>query len=245
MIETRDTKNKSVWFHCFDLDTKKYYFSDLQFEEMFWIGIETAIGNFVVFHHYQKPDMPLHKGLFLFDIKSKKIIWRNNELIYYFTRDNFIYTINHAFEGKKFCKLDFNTGNIIEEYGEDEYEKINELKSLAANENELSEYHFPKQTSLKNIFQKRGVEKYFKNVLADNFVETIERENICFVGYHSGAAKEGFARSLAAFDESGTLIFHETIDKNIPKIAVDTFFILKNKLFILKEKKILQIFSIT
>lgn len=245
LIETRDTKSKSVWFHCFNLDTKKYYFTDLQFDEKFWIGVETALGDFVVFHRYQKPDMPMHKGLFLFDIESKKILWRNDELTFYFADDNFIFTINHAFEGKKFCKLELSTGSIIEEYSEDEYEIINELKSFASNENELSEYHFAKQTLLNSIMPKLGVEKYFKNVAVDNFVETIEYENIFFVGYHSGGANEGFAHSLAAFDENGKLIFHESIDKNISKIAVDTFFILKNKLFILKEKKILQIFSIT
>lgn len=245
LIETRDTKSKSVWFHCFNLETKEYHFTDLQFEEKFWIGIETAKDDFIIFHKYQKPDMPMHKGIFFFDIKTQKIIWQNEEFIFYFAHENFIYTVNQTFDGKKFCKLDLFTGNIIEEYSESEYEKINELKSSAANENDFSDYHFSKQNSLKNILQKVGVEKYFKSIAVDDFVETIEYENIFFVGYHSGNSAKGFSLSLAAFDESGKLCFHETIDKNLSKIAVDTFFILKNKLFILKEKKFLQIFSIT
>lgn len=244
LLETRDTEKMIASFHCLDFITKKYFFSNLHFEEKFWIGIETAKNDFVIFHNYQKPDMPMHKGFFLFDIKTQKTIWKKPDLVFNFLHENIIYAFNQGFEGKKFYTLDIFSGNILEEFREDEYQKINDAKLLAVESEDYSDYHFPQKTSLKNLNEGDFIEIYFNKNTFDDILETISFENILLVGYHETRSNGGYKHSLAIFDNRGKILFTETIDKNIAKIALDTFFILKNKLFILKEKKILQVYSI-
>lgn len=218
----------------------------MQFEEKFWIGIEAARGDFIIFHKFLKPDMPMHKGLFVFDIKTQKIVWENDSLVFSFIDDNFIYAFNNTFDGKVFYKLNLFNGEILEEFSENEVDKINQLKALAKQEEDYLHYLFPQKKTMQSLDDANPVKKIFygKSEVHD-LVETIEYKDVFFASLHLGNVNSGYNHTLTAFNDNGKIIFNETLDKNITKIAPDTFFILKNKLFILKEKKILQIFTIS
>ena len=52
LIEKRDMESKEVYFDCLDLVSGEYVFTDLQFEEKFWLGIEKIYKDVIFFHKY-------------------------------------------------------------------------------------------------------------------------------------------------------------------------------------------------
>ncbi|MCZ7614113.1 MAG: DUF4905 domain-containing protein [Ignavibacteriaceae bacterium] len=74
IIEERESEQKQVYFHCIELTSGKKILQDFQLDDKFWVGIESVKDDYIYFHKFAKPDMPKHKGIFAFDIKTKKNI---------------------------------------------------------------------------------------------------------------------------------------------------------------------------
>ena len=76
-VEIRDSGDKRVSFSAINLENCEIYFNDLQTEERWLTGIETAFDGVLLLHNYQSESGPAHKGLIAIDGKTGKIIWSN------------------------------------------------------------------------------------------------------------------------------------------------------------------------
>ena len=141
VIEERDPDTKEVFFTCLDIKTGKKILNDFQLEEKFWVGIEEIYKDIIYFHKFRKPDMPGHLGIIVFDIKTKSILWETDEYIFLFIHNDELYCYKEKFEGRNFYKLDYHSGKLIADLGEDVSE-INSLreKNLSQNNLRLSFY---------------------------------------------------------------------------------------------------------
>jgi hypothetical protein len=63
--------------------------------------------------------MPGHKGILAFDLLEQKIIWQSEDYSFLFIHEDVLYSYKQHFEGRSFYKLDYHTGNLIEELGSD------------------------------------------------------------------------------------------------------------------------------
>ena len=126
VIEERDPETKEVFFTCLDIKTGKKIFENFQLEEKFWVGIEEIYKDTIYFHKFRKPDMPGHLGIVSFDIKTKNILWETDEYIFLFIYDDELYCYKDRFEGRSFYKLDYRSGKLIADLGED----VTEINSL-------------------------------------------------------------------------------------------------------------------
>ena len=75
--EIRNSEDKRVSFSAIDLLTGGIYFDDLQTEERWLTGIETAYDGVLLLHNYQSESGPAHKGLISIDGKTGKTTWSN------------------------------------------------------------------------------------------------------------------------------------------------------------------------
>ncbi|MGE5810476.1 MAG: DUF4905 domain-containing protein [Ignavibacteria bacterium] len=242
IIEERDTQLKEAYFNCLEIDKGKKIFENVQLEEKFWIGIESVYSDIIFFHKYMKPDMPAHKGIIAFDINSASILWKNMDYNFLFAADNKIYCHKTFFEGKRFFILNFSTGEVIKELG-DEVLEINKIKEKFSGENEENDYLFPQP-----VDKNESSDPVLKELIGENSaagkIEQARYGDLIFL-HALENTKDGFRNIFTVFDIlTGKTILTEIINKKIDKFLPEAFFIKGNLLFLLKEKDTLVVYSI-
>jgi len=241
VIEERDPKTKEVFFSCYDLVTKTKYFSNFQFEEKSWIGIESVEDNLIIFHFYLKPDMPQHKGFFVYDIKQKKIIWKNEALTYFFSDNKKIIAFQQQFEGRFYVEIDLRSGEAIRNLGED-YAQVNSLKLQAQEAKSYEDYLFPEVFNpLQEDSQYDCIRNSVSNFSFSGQVEYLQSGKFFYFTFHEKEDEKFTQHFYICETANGSLFFSDVLNKNIPNYAADSFFVYKNFLFLIKEKQIVEI----
>ena len=243
LIEKRDMESKEVYFDCLDLVSGEYVFTDLQFEEKFWIGIEKIYKDVIFFHKYSKPDMPGHQEIIAVDMNTQEILWRNQEYIYGFVHQGKVFVFKQQFEGRKYLTLDYRTGEVFEESGIN-LDEINKLYDESRNAEDYSDYRFPEKGfgadgKIMNI-----IEKLKDNTSADG-MEYFLVDDMLFCSYHIKTENNKMDQEFSIVSETtGEKIFSETLCNGTERIMTDSFFIYKQFLFLLMEKNGLKIYII-
>lgn len=247
IIEEREPSGKQVFFNCIELDSGKKIFKDFQPEIDFWMGIEAVQDDLIFFHKFAKPDMPKHRGIFAYDIKSKNFIWENSELTFLFLLDEKIFAYRDRFEGRDFFSINSFSGEIIEELGND-YEKINRLRNESLLENSMAGCLFPEIFEPGIVLNSR--QNQFLQSLRNNFVisgkiEFIMKDELLMMSFHTVNSKGSFDNLFKAVDLSnGKYILEETISKETGLYLSDSFFIKDNFLLLLIGKTRLEVYKI-
>lgn len=241
LIEERDPKTREVFFSCYDLSTKEKIFSNFQFEEKAWIGIEAVEKDIIVFHFYLKPDMPQHKGFFAYDLNQKKILWQNETLTYFFSDNEKIVAFQQQFDGRFYVEIDLLTGKLIRNLGE-EYARVNLLKEEAQAKKSYADYLFPEVFNpLNDDPQFDCIRNFISKFSFSGQVEYLQRGKSLFFTFHE-KIDEKFTQHFYICDAAtGSLLFSAVLNKNIHQYAVDSFFVYKKLLFLIKEKQIIEL----
>jgi hypothetical protein len=246
VIEERDAGLREVYFNCIEINKGKKIFDNLQLDEKFWIGIEGIYKDIIFFHKYLKPDMPSHKGIIAFDINSVSVLWENQELNFLFVSDNNIYCYKTLFKGKIFFTLNYLTGEIISELGNDPTE-INKMKQNLPSETDGNEYIFPEyydEAKWKALFKGLSEEFIAGNFIPGKIQVASYKDFIFFSALEQSA--EGSRRNIfrAADILRSKIILSEEINRKTDKFLSDSFFLKGNHLFLLKEKDTLVVYSV-
>ncbi len=244
IIESREIENKEVFFNIYDLESGKTILKDYQFEEKFWIGIETIRDGIIFFHKFAKPDMPNHKQLLAFSINKQQILWQSDEYVFLFYHHNKIYCYKEMFEGRNFYTISPKSGEFLEDLGTDS-EAINVIREFARNEEDFSKYSFTNKG-----FEFPEIENYLKekmkitNLVRD--LEFIERNGVMLFNYHQAIERNKLTNKFFAFDTNkNILIFDLILNQNTNNFAPDSFFIYDDYLILIKEKTELQLYQLT
>ncbi len=246
IIEERDAKSAEAFFNCLNVETGRIIFENLQFDEKSFIGIETAVNDFIVFHFYEKPDMPTHKGFFVYDVLNKKILWQNPSLSYLFIYDNKLFAYSNTFEGREFYSMNLPDGSEFTKLPT-EYSEINSLLQKANSEENFEDYYFPK------IIQKNGTDPEISNLIgkikSDSIikgpVEYIKYGGLLLYNYHKLNNFNSLTNCFEALEiEKEKIIFKQVLNKSTNNFAPDSFFVNRDKLFLLREKTAVDVYRI-
>jgi hypothetical protein len=247
IIEEREPDKKQVFFNCLELDSGKKIFKDLQPENNFWMGIETVRDDIIFFHKFAKPDMPKHKGIFVFDIKSKNFIWENPEFTFLFLFKDKIFVYKEKFEGRVFFSINILTGEVVEELGNN-HEKINQLRNESLLEENMIGCLFPEiyeqETQLNS-----NANNFFSSLRNDfvisGKIEFILKDELLLMSFHTVNSKGSFDNLFKAVDLSRRkYILEETISKETSLYLSDSFFVKDNFLLLLFGKTRLEVYKI-
>ncbi|MCF8260057.1 MAG: DUF4905 domain-containing protein [Melioribacteraceae bacterium] len=246
LIETRDVQNKIASFHCLDVATGKPIFRDLELEEKYWVGVDAFYNNIILFHKFEQPTLPKHKGIFAYDITSKNFIWQNENDSFLFLLENKIYCFKQRFEGREFYTLDIQTGSVLDELGTD-FERINELRNQSIEQEDFSNYFYPE--NYLQIDLESQAEEVIKTIMQKNSIfgdlEILQMENNLFINYHHKFQGDRLNNTFTAFDLSKMkFVYTDIINTNLNAFAPDSFFVYKSTLLLLKEKTELMAFEI-
>lgn len=244
LVEERDRNIKQAFFNCIDLDRDKKIFEGLQMQEKYWTGIETFYNDLIVFHGFVKPDMPMHKGMIVYDVASGSILWQNEDYNFLFIHDEQLYAYRQKFEGVDYYRLDLLSGEVIDNI--DDPAVIDDLGLLVNEEFRSRGYLFPE------VFRKEtGVPGGQAEVILNSYTgqaastEYIIFEDTLFFNYFSRNADGKYSNTFFVIDiQQGKIIFNEVLETGANAPVPDLFFIKNNYLFLLKGKTELLIFDI-
>ncbi len=239
IIETRDPDTKDVFFNCIDIETGKPVFKDFQHEEKSWIGIEAVYKDVIIFHKYAKHDLPGHKEIICMDIATQQILWCEDKLTFMFIYNSQVIASIDTFEGWHFYALDYRSGEIVADYGENAAQ-INQMRNLAEDEKDYSNYKFPDKMTKDIIRQIEGetvIKDLILNIDIFGEVEYTSTGDLFLMNYHQRESGNIMRNKFAAVDlEKNKIIFEEILNTETSTFAPDCFFVYKNILILLKEK---------
>jgi len=247
IIETRDKDKKEVYYSAFSLNKKEFLWNNFQPEEKFWIGIEKIYREVIYFHKFAKPDMPAHRGIIAFDIQRKEILWEREDVIFKLIAEDKLYALEDDFYGDNILTLDLGTGKELEHYKTYELD-LEALKFKAEASEDFSRYRFPEifynngadpkiELAIQTIKDKKDVD------IVGNFEYTLIN-NLFLTSYHLNYGKK-MDNEFCAFDvEEKKFLLEKKLNKQIELFAADTFFVYERYLFLLKDQREIQIYTI-
>jgi hypothetical protein len=244
VIEERDPVTREVFFSCIEMNTGKVLLDSLQFDEKFWIGIEDVYKDVILFHKYHKPDMPWHSGIIAYDINKKVQLWNSEEFIFSLVYDNILYCYKNKYEGRSYCKLNYKTGELIADIGENS-NVIAGLKELRDTEI-YNGYKFPEVLNHSNGEIVEIIDKMRSDEVIAGKIDYLKINDLLLTSYHRVLNEGKLQNCFKALDiRLKKVIFMEILNKEITNFIPDSFFLINDLIFLLKEKEKLFVFLIT
>lgn len=247
IVETRDIEKKEAFFNCLDIESGKKFFTDYQFEEKFWIGIEDIYKDIIFLHKFAKPDLPGHKHIIAFDINSQQILWENPDYSFLFILNDKIYAYRQKFENRSYYALDILTGNVVKDCGTD-FREINKLNEIAANKKDFSQYVFPvpfNSPGIDNFEINEIIAEEIKNLEIVGDVEYNKFNNFLLMNYHQKKSGTFLENIFKIYDlKTNREVLNETLNSNANAFVPDSFFVYKNMLVLLIEKTGLKVYKL-
>ncbi len=241
--ETRNTKDKKLYFFSLGYKTGKVFLKDFTFEnDNFWVSIEGATENLFFIGRFEKPEIPYQKSIIALDIETGQKIWENKNYSYLFNTEKLLYGINRKFDSNDIVEIDLKTGEVLKQITENEQPQIYNLRNRNEDilfENSNYPVVYKKETSEKNV--DNILEKYLEMENAQN-IEYILSEHLLIFNYYiklqnNLGGENNFINKFAIYDlAKSDLLFEEVLNKETRYCVPDNFFIKDNFLFYLKEK---------
>jgi len=247
IIEERDIEKKEVFYNCIRAEDGNIIFKDLQLDEKYWVGIECIYEEIIFFHKFAKPDMPGHKFIIAYDIESSKILWQTDNYSYLFIYDDKVYVYRQKFESREFFTLNYLTGELIDELGEDSV-SINLIRESINEADKFKGYSFP--SIFKNDDEDEAIKaiinKITAGLLLDGNIEYIWFENYLLFNFFARNEKGKLEnRFIASEIQNRSVVLSDIILSEANSYVPDSYFMKENLLFVLKEKTKVEVFEIS
>lgn len=247
LVEERDTEKKEAYFNLIDIASGKTLWKGFQLDEKFWIGVEAIYKEVIVFHKYGKPDMPSHKEIMVYNLADHSFIWKTDEYEFLFIHDDKIFCRIKGFEKHKFVTLDYLTGNLIDDFGDD-FIKVNEFKYSSDTEDKFAGYLYAEDLTITDGLtdkSKEIINSRIANFEVAGKTEVLKTDGLLMFNFHHNNKTNTLTNRFYAYDEiKEKEIMDEVLMSSTNAVVPDSFFVKDNFLFILKEKTSLLIYNI-
>ena len=224
--EIRDSGDKRVTFSAIDLENGQVYFDDLQTEERWLTGIETAYDSVLLLHNYQSENGPAHKGLIAIDGKTGKTIWTNYTHAFDHQTENGPVIYDTRLQPPQLLIADIETGAVVRPYQssiDTEIENHIVLPRVA-----------PIETAAALSLQL----KTFGNTL-----HYLDHNNFRIVSLHAFA--DGTLQQLLyIFTTDNKIVYQDLLNDRIQKLQPESFLLRKDQLIYLTDKSTLKVLNL-
>lgn len=238
-VEWRDDDHREVNFSAIDLGSKKVLWDRLPVKEEWWSGLEEARYGKIILHGYKDKQNPEHQGIIVFDIQSGKYLWQNETLTFFALEEKYLLAYDPSLPERTYLKLDPANGNFLGELSEDEL-----VKQFTQSGEEtsfiLNSTHYPEEN--KHLEKISAFIEAFAGKTASGGVDYLEYNQQIIVSFY---VKEGekLVNYLLVVSGEGEILLQEQMGTGIKGIGLDTFFLYKDLLIYVKNKKELVIFG--
>lgn len=236
LLEERDLEKRETFFSLFSLERGKLIIKKIQLDEKYWVGIELFNNEIIIFHKFTQPSMPVHKGIFVYELSSKKIIWKNEEYSFLKLENEKLYAYKQKFEDRAIAVFNIKSGELLE----NENPPIKEPNKLRESEEELrNDMLFPEVGNIPAEFN-----SLINNIESSNY-EWLKHKNLLFYSYLLKENEEpGKIRIKCLEINSGKVIFTIDINEKSNFFMPDSFFIVSDYLITIINKNILSVYKL-
>ena len=224
--EIRDPGNKNVCFAGLSLETGKVFFDDLQTEERWLTGIETAFNGVLLLHNYHSEASPAHKGLIAIDGETGKSLWNNYTHAFDHLSANGPVIFDTRFQPQKLLIADIKTGDIIRPY--------KPLHDLTVD----NEIVLPRMAPTGILSSLSLQLKIFGDT-----IDYLAFNNFRIVSLHA-FAEGALQHLLYVLTEDNQIVYQDLLNKNIQKLQPESFLLRKGQLIYLTEKSRLKVLNL-
>lgn len=233
LLEVRNENMQEVRFSAFDYRTNHFLWRDVAILQSWWVGMAAATTDVLLLNLYLSTENPDNKALVAFQIHTRTILWR---------KDSF-----------SFARLDGNS-NVAGHNLAGELEPVTvHLQTGLPIANETIKHPLAETIAVTKPFQYADDQPYFETVksfVAQKLqvtplhrVEYLEYNNFVFVSYY--VQEGGLANYLIGVNENGEIVLHEKLGDALKGVGFETFFVLDQCLFFIRNKCELVSFRIT
>jgi hypothetical protein len=254
--ETRDLTSKQVYFFTLNFKTNELYLKDYQIEEKWWVEIESLNDSIIFLNYFKTPELPGHLGITAVDLKTGENKWTNTDLVYWFSTNTDVYTVKELFEKKIYYRIDVGTGEIGEEFNDEETERyLAELQNVQESlrySGFINAEIYDKDNPSIPEYIKNYIDERFTNIRILGSIEFIEFNNYLAYNYHKDEGVNlkdldlrNLTNILEIYDtQNETKVYSGTLNKQASNYVPDSFFINEGYLFFIKEKKELAVINL-
>jgi hypothetical protein len=247
VVEARDQDAKQAKFTALDSTTGIPYWRDLILDEPWWVGIEDITSDILLLHKFASPDMPQHQGIIAVGLRTGKLLWSNDELTYWFSHGNSVFTHRMMFDKRVASELDLQTGQSLRDIGED-FEADLFRKREEAIQSAQYQLQFPEIAMFDRLDPRVAgiMKKELPATAMQGNVEYAHVDNLVLLNYHV-LSKEPFGEG-SSFDnhlkiiniDDNRVLYSDILAHNARSAVPDSFFVRNGTAYYIKEQKTLM-----
>lgn len=245
--ETRDLTTKKVYLFSLNYKTGKVYLKDFIFEEgNFLITLENVTDKFILVSKFERPEMPVHKGITALDITTGEVVWQIDSNEYLFHTVDKLFAYQQRFESTVLYEYELETGNLVREIPSELNKEIYTLRDESNDDLFEESYNYPRLYNDVNfsLAAKKILTNGLKNIKTFSEPEAIENDNYFIFNFYEDKGgnlkdlNEGNLKNILRIyeKEKETLLYEDVLNESCRFNVPDNFFIKDNFLFYLKEK---------
>ncbi len=226
ILEVRSSEQKLVTFSALAYDTGEFLWRNVTFDEPWWITLGATEEAIVLFTVYMETHNPDSKGVFAYHIFDKKIVWWNNDFSLISVSNGQVHGVTAKYGMRSTC-LDLHSGKGVE--------------PVAAGNKRHEEVVRPHQYLDDNAYfatVKTFLNRKF-NLLPVIALEYLEYDSNIFISFY--IQEENLANYLLIISADGEVLMNVRLDDHLKGIGLDTFFVISDRVFFVKNK--VELFS--
>lgn len=232
LIEVRKQANQTVLF--FEFNSKTLTLQALEnFPHQWWFGLQDGLLGIIIFQEYNHQQMPASKSIFAYQLSTKKIIWRQENLSYHHSLEKSIVALKQQNEMAELIQLDIVTGKVME-------------GAIAAPNTAISQNLYPTHYKNDNQYFVDIAAFILKNYnhIAVQAIDYLEVGQLILISYYICDSENKLSNYLFIINAEGKLLLSDTLGEKLPGIGLDTFWINKQQLLFIKNKSELNSYSL-
>ncbi|WP_162425766.1 DUF4905 domain-containing protein [Pontibacter pudoricolor] len=241
-FELRDADLLLADFYSLDLDQHKLEKLPMPAAKNWWLGLEDAHEGLLFIHGYGDRQIGQHKGIFAYDAATTNLQWQQPELAFYGVTKDGVLALDLQDQNLKL--LQFKTGTIVAEN-----------VSLDSGANAVADYNTVKSQACTYPMLYLEGESYYNevcnflehklNVKPVKGIEYAETGQNFYTGFYTENAHGNLDNTLCVFNLDGELQLQQCIAAGLSGIGSDTFIIFNHKLYFIRQRNILVVYSLT
>lgn len=233
LVQVRDGGSYQTSFTAIDLARQQVLWENFTVEENWWLGMSVLHQGTLLLYTYPEAQKPQPQGIIALDIATKNVIWQTPDLNFYSLTDHHLVATELRLNPTQYVTLNIRTGKVLERFREFKHKFT--LKS--ENNSTIFPFHYHNETA---YFQTVAIflKKKF-NLQIVQAVDYLEYDNFIIISYFY-KTNDDLSNNLLIMNQSGEILFHQNLEKQLTGIGLDTFFVFKNQLLFVKHKTLLE-----
>ena len=235
VLELRAIPTHEVQYTVIDFSNKQSFKQDLLLEDAWWTGITAFQEDKLLVHRFQDSENPETKAFYVLDIRTGKICWQSESIIFVKMHANKLYGYEKTTKNEQIYKiilLEDHSERIVEPIEFDQ--KIRQLtEEQEKNKPLIYPFYYPQEHAYFATVE--AFLNQFMHIQPVHGCEYLEHQGALIISYYIYEEKS-LSNYLLVMNQAQEVLLHDKIGSQLDGLGVDTFFVVRDRLVFIKEK---------